>query len=242
MSQSIGGGGAKPTLRPIIADVSTIRSIETITHGRYLVDVPAAAGPHPLLVGFHGYGENAERHMGELRAVVGHRRWLIASVQALGRFYTRGDAEVVACWMTRQDRELAIADNLAYVTAVVDEVRRDYPTSDTLVVAGFSQGAAMAYRAAAFGGQKVSALIALAGDLPPDVAPHAYALPPVLIGRGATDTWYTDARARADRERLTAAGVSVTEHVFDDGHVWHASFIERAGAFLDGNSSAAPFV
>jgi predicted esterase len=225
-------------MRPIIADVSTagdhrVRSIETTTHGRYLIDAPAGAGPHPLLVGFHGYGENADTHMAHLRAVVGDRRWLIVSVQALGRFYTRGDTEVVACWMTRQDRELAIADNIAYVAAVVNEVRRDYRASDTLVYAGFSQGAAMAYRAAAFAGPRAAALILLAGDLPPDVAPKAFTLPPILLGRGATDAWYTEARAAVDREQLTAAGVSVTEHVFDAGHVWHPSFIERAGAFLE---------
>ncbi len=228
-------------MRPIIADVSTVRSIATVAHGRYLIDAPVTGGPHPLLVGFHGYGENADIHLAHLRAVVGDRRWLIVSVQALGRFYTRGDAEVVACWMTRQDRELAIADNLAYVAAVVDEVRRDYPASGTLVYAGFSQGVAMAYRAAAFATPKPAALILLAGDLPPDVAPHAFSLPPILLGRGTADTWYTEARSLADREQLTSAGVSLTEHVFDDGHVWHASFIERAGGFLDGNSSAAPF-
>jgi len=219
-----------------------VRNIATVTHGRYLVDAPATAGPHPLLVGFHGYGENADILMTQLRAIVGDRRWLMVSVQALGRFYTRGDADVVACWMTRQDREVAIADNLSYVTAVVDEVRGEYQTSETLVYAGFSQGVAMAYRAAVFGPRKPTALIVLAGDLPPDVALQAFGLPPVLIGRGATDTWYTEARAQADRQRLTSAGVSLTEHVFDDGHVWHPSFVERAGAFLDENGSAAPFV
>lgn len=222
--------------------MSTIRNIATLTHGRYLVDAPATAGPHPLLMGFHGYGENADMQMTHLRAMVGERRWLIVSVQGLGRFYTRGDADVVACWMTRQDRELAIADNITYVDAVVDEVRRSYATNDTLVYAGFSQGVAMAYRAAAFGAAKPSALIVLAGDVPADVAPHAFGLPPILLGRGTADTWYTEARAQADREQLTRAGVSVTEHVFDAGHGWHPSFIERAGVFLDGNSSAAHFV
>lgn len=218
------------------------RNIETRTHGRYLLDAPAAAGPHPLFVGFHGYGENAETLMRQLRAIVGQRRWLIVSVQALARFYTRGDREIVASWMTRQDRELAIADNIAYVSAVVNEVRREHPVNDTLVYAGFSQGVAMAYRAAAFAGRRAAGLISLAGDLPPDVAPQASTLPPILIGRGLRDEWYTEARAAADLSLLAAAGRSVAEHVFDDGHVWHPSFIERAGLFLDANSSAAPFV
>lgn len=213
--------------------MSTAHSIETTTHGRFLVEAPEGDGPFPLLVGFHGYGENAAIHLDALRGVVGARRWLTVSVQALSRFYTRGDADVVASWMTRQDREHAIADNIAYVGAVVARVRREHATTGTLVYAGFSQGVAMAYRAAGFAGVSASGLLLLAGDLPPDVAPSASALPPVLLGRGAADPWFTEERARKDLDQLTAAGVSVNEHVFDAGHVWHPSFSERAGRFLD---------
>lgn len=195
--------------------------------------MPEGDGPFPLLVGFHGYGENAAIQLDHLRAIVGTRPWLVVSVQALSRFYTRGDADVVACWMTRQDRDLAIEDNIAYVRAVVERVRSEYPVGDVLVYAGFSQGVAMAYRAAAFSGAPASGLILLAGDMPSDVEPSASTLPPILLGRGATDAWYTESRARTDLERLASAGVSAVEHVFDDGHVWHASFTERAGRFLD---------
>lgn len=222
--------------------MSDIRTIETVTHGRYLIDVPASAGPHPVVVGFHGYGEDAEAQLVQLRAIVGHRQWLIVSVQALHRFYTRRDESVVASWMTRQDRELAIADNIAYVAAVVAEVRRDHPTTGALVYVGFSQGAAMAYRAAAFAGPRVTALIVLAGDIPPDVGSVASTLPPVLIGRGSADSWYTKTRGEADLAQLRDAGVHAIEHVFDNGHVWDSSFVSRAGTFLDANSSSARLV
>ena len=45
-------------------------------------------------------------------------------MQAPNRFYDRDD-DVVASWMTKEDRELAIADNVAYVSAVLGAVRRD---------------------------------------------------------------------------------------------------------------------
>src|SRR5262245_47905561 len=87
--------------------------------------------------------------------------WLLASIEALHRFYTkRGD--VVATWMTKQDRELEIADNTAYVWSVVDTVRRGGQRRRPLVFVGFSQGVAMAYRAAASG--ECNGLIVLAGD------------------------------------------------------------------------------
>jgi predicted esterase len=207
-------------------------TIPTTTHGRYLVDRPSGVGPFPLLVGFHGYKESAEHMLAELVRIRGERPWLLASVQALNRFYDRDNAKVIAGWMTRQDRELAIADNIAYVASVVAAVRRDHPTTGTLVYAGFSQGAAMAYRAAAFAGP-ASGVILLAGDVPPDVAPRAKALPPILIGRGTTDYWYTEPKAAADLAVLGGAGASFDVHVFEGGHVWESTFIARSGEFLD---------
>lgn len=214
--------------------MSTVHRIATTTHGRYLVETPAATGPYPLLVGFHGYRENATIHLDILRAIVAQRPWIVVSVQALSRFYANGETEIVGAWMTRQDREHAITDNLAYVAAVVAAVRAAHATHDAVVYAGFSQGSAMAYRAAAFAAPRATGVIALAGDVPPDVRPVAATLPPVLIGRGTGDQWYTETVARADLEHLTGAGVAVSEHVFDGGHVWHPSFIQRASRFLDG--------
>jgi predicted esterase len=216
-----------------------VHSIATRIHGRYLVDRPDGDGPFPVLVGFHGYAERAEHMLDVLTRIRGDRPWLLVSVQALNRFYTRSQ-EVVASWMTREDRELAIADNIAYVAGVVAAVRRDYPTTASVIYAGFSQGVAMAYRALAYASDKegdVSAPaggILLAGDVPPDVAPRVGALPPLLIGRGTTDEWYTEAKAEADLAHFAAAGVSPQIHVFEGGHVWDESFIAAARQFLDG--------
>lgn len=204
-----------------------IHTIEARTHGRYLVE--PRDEPAPLLVGFHGHAENAEIMLENLRAISKGGEWVLASVQALHRFYTkRGD--VVATWMTKQDRELEIANNTAYVWSVIERVRREYPVRRPLVFAGFSQGVAMAYRAAAAG--ECDGLIILAGDVPPDVAPHASSLPPILLGRGKADDWYTEEKAAADLEALHKAGADVTPHVFDAGHVWDPSFITAAQAFL----------
>ena len=145
------------------------RTIATATHGRYLVVPPAADGPAPLLVGFHGYAELAEQQLARLQAIPGSNRWLLVSVQGLNRFYQRRTNEVVAGWMTRQDRDLAIADNLAYVSNVVDAVAREWRAADTLVFTGFSQGVATAFRAAASSPRAVSGVIAAGGDVPPEI-------------------------------------------------------------------------
>ena len=78
------------------------RTIPVSTHGRYLIEPPAAGdAPAPLLVGFHGYAEGAEAQLERMRAIRGTERWRIVSIQGLNRFYNRRSNEVIAGWMTR---------------------------------------------------------------------------------------------------------------------------------------------
>jgi len=203
------------------------RTIETAVHGRYLVRVPAAAGPCPALVSFHGYAEDAAINMSALQRIPGLSGWLLVAVQALHPFYTKND-RIVASWMTRQDRELAIADNVRYVAAIVAAVREEFGAAAPIVFAGFSQGGAMAYRAAAHAGG--AGVIVLAADVPPDVTA---ALPPVLIGRGRSDTWYSEDKLAADLQRLRGMAVDVDACVFDGGHEWTDEFAAAAGRFLN---------
>ena len=212
-----------------MSDVS-IETIEARTHGRFLVRVPDVAPPWPLLVGFHGYAEAAADHMEALQTIPGTADWLLVSVQALHRFYTRKD-RVVASWMTREDRALAIADNIDYVGRVLSRVRSEQQTREPLVFSGFSQGAAMAYRAA--GHYRAAALIILAGDVPPDVVEErVLPLPPVLIGRGTRDEWYTEAKEAEDRDALAKIDARVDVCVFDGGHEWTDTFRTAAAAVL----------
>ena len=201
--------------------------------GRYLVAPAAQGDPAPLLVGFHGYGENAERHLQALQSIPGTDRWRVASVQALHRFYQTRTGDVVASWMTRQDREQAIRDNVAYVRDVVTALRASVPETP-LVYAGFSQGVAMAYRAALGAGHRCDGLIALAGDVPPDLRDEpADRWPPLLLGCGRGDTWYTEAKLHADLAFLEAHPVAFDTVIFDGGHEWHADFSRAAGRFLE---------
>ena len=208
------------------------RFIPAGVHGRYLVDTPAGAGPHPLLVGFHGYQENAEIHLDQLRRVPEASRFVLLAVQSLHLFYTKG-GDVVGSWMTKLGREHAIADNIRYVAAVVAEVKRDVPTGGGLVYAGFSQGASMAYRAAARAGHACDGVVALGGDLPPEIADDASArLPPVLVGRGGDDQWFTQEKLDKDLGHLARLRVSVRSEVFPGGHEWTDAFRAAMGEFL----------
>jgi len=136
--------------------------------------------------------------------------------------------------MTRQNRDLMINDNLQYVSAVIDEVRRVWQPAAPTVFAGFSQGVAMAFRAAAVGRHQTSGIIALGGDVPPELATESLArIHEALIGRGEQDEWYTLQKFADDEARLRAAGTNVVVTTFDGGHEWTADFNRVAAAFLD---------
>lgn len=219
--------------------------VAATVHGTYLLRPAVGAGPHPLLVGFHGYGEGADASLEAMLRIPGVEAWSVAAIQALHPFYRGSTGEVVACWMTRLDREQAIADNVAYVGAAVAEIeRRTSPdgrsggrsgdrSGGCLVYAGFSQGVAMAYRAAAGAGHPCRGVIALAADVPPELAaPESGPLPPVLIGRGLKDGWYDERKMAADLALLAARGVPAETCVFDGGHEWGEELLAAAGRFL----------
>lgn len=228
-------------------------SIETPTHGRVLVEGAADSVSAGLLLGFHGYGQRAEEMLDEMRRIPGASAWTLVAVQALHRFYTRGDRQVVASWMTREDRELAIADNVEYVGRVIERVGgrsveiarnpdRDVAgdshraTTDPTILIGFSQGASMAYRAAVLGAQPAMGVIAIGGDIPPELkTPDAAGRrwPPVLLATGRSDPWFTPERLADEAIFLEQHGVPHETCLFDGGHEWTSELRQAIGTWLE---------
>lgn len=211
---------------------TVIETISTSTHGRYVVDLPDGEGPFPLLVGFHGYGQNAETHLTQvLQRIPDSESWVRASVQGLHSFYNLKTQEVVASWMTRLHRELAIADNIRYIEAVVRALREDFPLNDVVVFEGFSQGVAMAFRAA--NAIPSRGLIVSGGDVPPDVAnSDRFALPPLLLAHGRHDDLYPLEKYLDDQRVLRERGANAEFLEFEGGHECAGEFLVRAGALL----------
>ena len=204
-------------------------NIETPTHGRVLVR--EADSPAATIVGFHGYMENAEIQMERLAGIHGAERWTLISVQGLHRFYRGRSQDVVASWMTRQDRELMIADNIGYANRALEKAAAaDVP----IVTVGFSQGVAMAFRCAVRGRRRVHGIVAVGGDVPPElVADGAAVFPPTLLLRGERDDWYTAEKLAADRAALEARGVAVRAITYDGEHEWTEKVASEVNTFVE---------
>jgi predicted esterase len=207
-----------------------VRLVGTRVHGRVLLR--AARKPlSGVLLGFHGYLESAETQLARLEQIPGFDAWTLVSMQALNRVYRGRSKETVASWMTRQDRDQAIADNIEYVDRVTAELA--VPPDAPVVCAGFSQGGAMAFRAGVLGALGSAGIICVGADVPPDLlADPGAAFPPVLLVRGARDEWLTPSQFASDVTALRARGCNVQELVVDAAHEWTDAVSRAAGAFL----------
>lgn len=184
-----------------------------------------------VLLAFHGYGQRAETMIMELAGVPGIDAWTIASVQGLHAFYNRSQ-DVVASWMTKEDRDLAIAENVAYVDDATVALQRER-RADVIVCVGFSQGASMAWRAGVLGRRTADGVVSLGGDIPPELkdAPRS-AFPIGLVAGGTADEWYTAAKMDADLALLSEKGAPHGSFRFEGGHEWTDAFRMELGRFL----------
>ena len=206
-----------------------VRSIAATTHGRVLLR--RAGSPRGILAGFHGYLENAAIQMARLESIPGADRWTLVSVQALNRVYRGRSQDVVASWMTKEDRESAIADNIAYAAAAVREAGAP---AARVVYAGFSQGGQMAFRAAVRGDASSAGIVCVGADVPPELLADPVArFPPVLLVRGEGDDWYTQAKHDADVAALRGRGVDVVSRLHRGGHEWSTEVSAAVARWLE---------
>ncbi len=197
--------------------------------GRYLMRVPDSK-PLRILIGFHGYGENAEVMLERLVSIPGSGECVIASIQGLHWFYNTKTGEVVSNWMTKLERDQAIENNMDYVGRVIAELRQRFPPIPLSLI-GFSQGCAMAWRAAA--AIPSESLVLLGGDIPPELD-LSMVRSRILIGRGERDEWYTEAKLEDDRKRVATSGIPLEVFSFAAGHEWNETFARKAAEFIFG--------
>lgn len=224
---------------PDSSDAPLVRHAAAPVQGRYVVRPPRGAGPAHQLIGFHGYAQTADGMFDAFCRSAPDDDWLVVSVQALHVFYAGRTQNVVASWMTRLDREHAIASNVAYVDAVIAALDREFGAPRMRAFAGFSQGVGMAHRAAVLCAARCDAVVTVGGDVPPELAaapPRRW--PRVLAMTGERDEWYAPAALERDAAGLRPHAPDVRTHVFAAGHEWSDEVCSASAAFLREVSAA----
>ena len=168
--------------------------------------------------------------MNRLKEIPGVQNWLCCSIQALHPFYNR-QGKTVASWLTSEDRDFRINENTDYINRIISKLRDDHSLNEMVVYCGFSQGTAMACRAALLCDVEPSGVIILGGDIPPEFK-DIQRMSRVLIGRGEQDNLYSNEQFRMDLARVKQSNIKHSICSFPGGHDWTKEFSKAAGEFL----------
>ena len=177
----------------------------------------------------HGYRQAARRFARRFSVLDAPER-IVVVPEALSRFYVDPgpgrhgpEHRVGASWMTRDDRDNEIADYIAYLDSLADEVANTAaPASCRRVVLGFSQGAHTASRWVVLGRADAQELVLWGAGLATDLSPDALAVGlegvHVTFVRGARDK-FRDTREEAAQDALLGElGVPFSVLIFPGGH------------------------
>ena len=210
-------------------------NLPVTTHGRVAIDQNGnGSGPiDTLVLGFHGYTGNADHALAMAASLKLRGSSVCLGVQGLHRFYKAGT--IAASWMTSEDREDAITDNLNYLDQVLQRANETW-SWQRIILCGFSQGAAMAFRGAAHLAKQPIPVYAIAvgGDIPPDVHQNLNKdYPPTLLIRGTSDRIYTEEKFSADRSIIAKHEAPITATSVDTHHTWDDAIASVARSFIN---------
>ena len=204
---------------------------ETIRTGRYSLVGAAPGNARRFWFVLHGYGGLAPRFLRAFGGIVPAYTCVVAP-EGLSRFYhdmPRADGahlqRVGATWMTREARELDIADTMRWLDGVHDEVlapARAHGTPVSCGLLGFSQGVATAMRWAADGAIQPRAFVAWAGGLALDVHAERFAAKvagaAVVLVAGERDGFVTPQLRATVLESLRHYNAAAREIIFPGEH------------------------
>jgi predicted esterase len=132
------------------------------------IGIPPQTCSHIIVI-LHGYGQHPAYLLGGMNDLVNESDSLcISAPEGLSRFYVKGfEGKVGASWMTRDERQQDITDQISYLDNWWESLNIPSETRVTLV--GFSQGVATACRwIAASKIFEPSTVIFHSGTIPPE--------------------------------------------------------------------------
>jgi predicted esterase len=195
---------------------------------RYHVLGKGEAAPEIWIV-LHGYGQLARYFLNHFIGMEGGS--CVVAPEGLSRFYLDNEhTRVGATWMTREDRLHEIDDHIAYLDALVADLKKQAMPGATVNVLGFSQGVATAARWVTRGGTRIGRMVLWAGAIPAELDRDALATwkgVHVDLVLGDTDEYAKPEALEGAARRLDQAGVSNTPHLFNGTHQLEPVLLSR---------------
>ncbi len=183
----------------------------------------------------HGYGQLAAyfiRHFAALAAA--DPGLVVIAPEGLSRFYLHGhNGRVGASWMTRDDRQHEIADQIEFLNRLASHVLSHCSAGIPITVLGFSQGTATAGRWLVQAPFRPAHLVLWAGTFPPDTAPEATEQLvrnlPITLVVGEHDEYLKLSLVAQQQAHLQQLGALLVVRTFTGGHALNQEMLAQLG-------------
>lgn len=207
--------------------------LETIEH-------QTGDAPTTSVIVLHGLGADGSdfvplvqeldlRAIGPVRFVFPHAPTMPVTIN--GGYEMRAWYDILGADLVRREDEAGLRASQRRVAALIDRERQRGVPAERIVLAGFSQGCAMALLTGLRYPERLAGIVGLSGYLPLpaqlDAERHdANRLVPIFLAHGTADPVVPMARALASRETLRGLGYDVEWH---DYPMPHSVCVEEIG-------------
>jgi phospholipase/carboxylesterase len=194
--------------------------------------------PYPLLVFLHGHNSSEEQIL-RLAPRLSRRNYICIAPR--GPHVTqRSDGQTAFSWGPEDQDDPLVED---YIFRAIEQTRRSYHVhSERIYLAGFREGAALAYRLGLLYPERFAGVVSLNGALPRRGGP-LLRLPDVrklrvLIGHGIANSVVPLSLAKQDHRLFYSAGLAVDMHTYPTTHRIHAEMLKDVDRWVQEHISA----
>jgi len=171
----------------------------------------------------HGYGQLAKFFLRKFNVLDNGSTFAVAP-EAVNKFYLNGfSGRVGATWMTKENREMEISDNIKYLQKIFNDVTQGKDLNNIQInILGFSQGVKTVCRWVFNSHIKINNLILWGGTLPNDMDFDFYknrlsSLKLHLV-IGENDEFISSAKLRDELNKLNGKNIKFTFHGYKGKH------------------------
>ncbi len=147
----------------------------------------------------------------------------IVAPEGLSRFYLKGfSGDVVATWMTKEDRLIEIDDFTDYLDTLYLQYLEQIPKSAKKIIFGFSQGGTTAFRWMDKRKVSVDAILAYSSWIPEDInftrSKTDFASKEMIYSLGLQDEFLNEDRLNFQKNLVKKYNFPIIYHFYDGIH------------------------
>ena len=231
-----------------MAPVDLTACMSRPAEGFYSSEVPDARGwplrtflptgyepnyPYPLVVFLHGHGSSEEQIL-RLAPKLSRRNYICIALRGPQPASDRPDGQPAYSWGVDDAIDSVIED---YVFGAILQTRRHFHVhSERIYLAGFREGATLAYRLGLTYPEKFAGVISLNGCMPRRGGPllrlsEVRSLK-VMIGHGIANAIVPLSMAQADQRLFYSAGLDVSLKTYPSNHRIHAQMLRDVNHWI----------